>query len=430
MASVTRRTPARSGTAEFVGRAPDQAASDVVILSASGELGGAERALLDLVAGLVELEPALRITVIIAAPGPLSAAVAAVGAVPVVLAFPRAIAGLGDAAAALARRGTLHIVRDLVTAVPAVAGYVRRLRRVLAAQRAAVVHSNGFKMHVLGALATGRESRLVWHLHDFVAHRRVMRPILRALAFRADGVIANSRAVADEWRAVTGGVATPVLNAVDLARFDPAGASADLDAMAGVPRDVGLVRVGLVATLAAWKGHEVFLRALALLPRELPWRGYVVGGSVYQTRDSEASLEALHRLALELGIAERVAFCGFVSDTASAMRTLDVVVHASTKPEPFGLVIAEAMATARAVVVSAAGGAAELFTDGVDAVGFPPGDHAALAARLAPLVRDAAARERLGQAARASALARFAPERLAREMCEVYARLGVAAGAP
>ena len=63
-------------------------------------------------------------------------------------------------------------------------------------------------------------------------------------------------------------------------------------------------------------------------------------------------------------------------------RALDVVVHASTKPEPFGRVIVEAMSCGRAVVVAKDGGAAELFEDGVSALASPPGDASALAGVL------------------------------------------------
>ncbi len=56
------------------------------------------------------------------------------------------------------------------------------------------------------------------------------------------------------------------------------------------------------------------------------------------------------------------------------MRALDIVVHASTRPEPFGLVIAEAMACGRAVITSAAGGAAEIVESEVDALTHTPGD--------------------------------------------------------
>ena len=116
-------------------------------------------------------------------------------------------------------------------------------------------------------------------------------------------------------------------------------------------------------------------------------------------------------------------FTGFVNDVAPAMRALDVVVHASTQPEPFGLVIAEAMACGRAVVVSAAGGAAEIITDAVDALAHPPGDAPALARAIEKLTSDAAMRERLGRAAAISSARRFTHERLAGELVSVYRSL-------
>ena len=65
-------------------------------------------------------------------------------------------------------------------------------------------------------------------------------------------------------------------------------------------------------------------------------------------------------------------FTGFVAHSAAAMRTLDVVVHASTEPEPFGLVIAEAMATGRPVIISYSGGAEELRVLGLEVIASRP----------------------------------------------------------
>ena len=104
--------------------------------------------------------------------------------------------------------------------------------------------------------------------------------------------------------------------------------------------------------MAQWKGHEVFLRAFKMLAGDPPVRGYVIGGALYETDGSQRDLDELRRLAESLGLSWPVGFTGFVDDAAAAMRALDVVVHASTQPEPFGLVIAEAMACGRAVVVS------------------------------------------------------------------------------
>jgi glycosyltransferase involved in cell wall biosynthesis len=128
----------------------------------------------------------------------------------------------------------------------------------------------------------------------------------------------------------------------------------------------------------------------------------------------------LRALAMKLGLAERVGFTGFVSAVAPAMRALDIVVHASTEPEPFGLVIAEAMACGRAVIASAAGGATEIIEDGVDALTHRPGDVSALARLIAQLAGDAALRQRLGHAAALASAQRFARPRLAVDLAPIY----------
>jgi glycosyltransferase involved in cell wall biosynthesis len=94
---------------------------------------------------------------------------------------------------------------------------------------------------------------------------------------------------------------------------------------------------------------------------------------------------------------------------------------ASVEPEPFGLVIAESMACGRPVVVSRAGGAAEIAQAG--AVFHQPGDSAELARQIAALVRDHASRAALGQAGRAAAVRLFGRERLAGALTGVYAAL-------
>jgi glycosyltransferase involved in cell wall biosynthesis len=100
-----------------------------------------------------------------------------------------------------------------------------------------------------------------------------------------------------------------------------------------------------------------------------------------------------------------------------------VVVHASTQAEPFGLVIAEAMACGRAVVVSAAGGAAEIVRHGRDALTVPPGDAEALASAKARLAGDAGLRASLGRTARETAERDFDRARLAAEVAPVYRSL-------
>ncbi|MEJ7810648.1 MAG: glycosyltransferase [Gemmatimonadaceae bacterium] len=398
----------------------------VVYLNPSGQIGGAERSLLDVMASLRKAEPAWELRLVTAGDGPLMAEAAAVGVETTALPFPAALARLGDAAAGGpagdgVRRGA--VLRRLLTAAPAVGAYAWRLRSTLTAQKPDVVHTNGFKMHVLGALAAARHVPVVWHIHDHVSERPLMSRFLKLSAGRCAGVVANSDSAARQASAVCG-ERVPVVtiyNAVDLERFAPSGTVLDLDALAGSPpAPDGTVRVGLVATFGRWKGHETFLRAIAKLPGGLPIRAYIVGGPIYETQGSQYTHDELRRLAGELEIAHHVAFTGHVRQSDAAMRALDVVVHASTHPEPFGLVIAEAMACGRAVIASRAGGAAEIIDAEENALGHPPGDAAGLARCIERLVTDPALRERLGTAGRATAERRFDRARLGGEFGAVY----------
>ena len=286
-----------------------------------------------------------------------------------------------------------------------------------------IVHSNGFKAHVVSARTHDPARALVWHVHEYVAARPVTRSLLRRYADRCAAIVTNSRSVADDVRGVvtTNADIQTIYNAVDLERFAPEGRSLDLDGLAGLAAPGSPpVRVGLVATYSRWKGHDVFLRALAKIPRGRNIRGYVIGGAVYDTDRSQYSLDELRTLARTVGVDDRVGFTGFVAASERAMRALDIVVHASTTPEPFGLVIAEAMACGRAVVTSGAGGSAELVRDGHDAVTHTPGDADGLAAAIEGLASDAARRARLAVAARETALQRFDARRLGDEFAAVY----------
>ena len=406
----------------------------IVFLSSTGQLGGAENVLLDVLASLRAARPAWPLHLIAASEGPLLERARALGVGAEVLAFPRTLARLGDAGAggpaghAVSRA---RLALRISASLPSVAGYVRALRRALLRLNPEVIHTNGLKMHALGAWARPRGAALVWHVHDYAGSRPFAARLLRASARGCDAVVANSESVAADVRRLTGGrlKVLTVANAVNLERFTPEGRTIDLDALAGLPLPApDTVRVGLVATLARWKGHDTFLRALALLPADARVRGYVTGDALYQTDGSQYGLEELRRLAAELGVSGRVGFTGYVADAAAAMRSLDVVVHASTAPEPFGLVIAEAMACGRALIASEAGGALELFSAGENALGHTPGDAEGLASRITQLARDAPLRAALGRAGRATALRRFDRARLASELIPVYEELRKAEG--
>jgi glycosyltransferase involved in cell wall biosynthesis len=402
-------------------------AGSLVCVTTSAAFGGAETSLLTMLTALRTLEPDWRVTVVIPGHGSLSGRCRALGFAVVELPFPSALARLGETAAVGARSAVaarLQFVRQGIGVAAALPGYLTKLRGVFRHAQATVVHTNGLKAHLAAALIKPSSVRLVWHLHDYVRSRPVSMRLLRPLVGRTDAIVANSDSVLSDARAAWGASAplTRIYNAVDGVRFSPEGPGLPLAERSGLPPDHGLVRIGLVATFARWKGHDVFLDAIARLAGRFPIRAYVIGGAVYETAGSQWSRQELEAMVHRRGLSAIVGLTGHTDDVPAALRSLDIVVHASTEPEPFGMVIAEGMAAQRAVVAACGGGAAELFDDGQTALGYAPGDGEALAGRLAELIQDRARRDRLGSSARHAALDRFSPERMAASFREVYAR--------
>lgn len=401
----------------------------VMYLNPTGQLGGAESSLVDVLASIRLTEPTWPLHLLAASDGLLVERVRALGVTAEVLPFPDAISRLGEHGAA-ASGGAARFAAQIALASPAMLRYRAALGRAIDDFHPAVVHTNGLKMHLLGAWAADRPA-LIWHLHDYLGSRGTTATLLRWHHLRPAAVVANSQSVAeDAVRALSNG--TPVVtvrNGVDLSRFSRTGPRANLDAMAGLPpAPPNTVRVGLVATLARWKGHETFLDAIARLPSRPSVRAYIIGDAVYHTEGSQYSLEELRARARSLGIADRVGFTGFVLTPEAIFRALDVVVHASTSPEPFGLVIAEAMACGCPVIVANAGGAAEIVAPGTDALVHTPGDAADLASKIAALAADPDLRARIGRAARVTAERDFDRARLAAELIPLYHQAAARAG--
>jgi glycosyltransferase involved in cell wall biosynthesis len=404
----------------------------IIYLSPCGQLGGAEKSLVDILASVRAAKPDWSLHLILSDDGPLVAESLALGVPTTVVSLPACLARIGDAGAggpAGHQRGRWSLLLEMLLAMPAAFAYVRKLRRTLRELSPDVIHSNGLKMHVLAMWARPHRVPVVWHIHDYVSPRPLMARFLRRHAKRCALAIANSGSIAADLKQVCGKHLSvqPIYNGVDLKNFSPIGPALDLDALSGLPPANGkTVRVGMLATLARWKGQETFLRAMALVSKDLPVRGYVVGGALYQTNGSQHSLTELKRLAQQLGVSHRVGFTGIVGQAAAAMRALDIVVHASTQPEPFGLVIAEGMACGRAVIVSEGAGAAELITVGTDALGHPAGDVEILARCITRLATDSALRTKLGKAGRITAEHQFDRARLAEQLIPLYQSVATA----
>lgn len=112
-------------------------------------------------------------------------------------------------------------------------------------------------------------------------------------------------------------------------------------------------------------------------------------------------------------------FTGFRRDVPMMMKLMDVVVHASIRPEPFGMVVIEAMAMGRPTVATVGGGPSEIIQDGVNGVLVPPQDAQRLALEICRLLVDEGRASQLGTEAVRRA-GQFRSDNVARSIEKIY----------
>lgn len=291
-----------------------------------------------------------------------------------------------------------------------------RLRAVVEATNADIVHAHGYKADVYAALALRgmRRCALVstchtWYDNDLAVkfYGALDRFVLRGFA----GVVAVSDEV--RLRLLRAGVRAErirlVRNGVDLRPFAAA--------REGLPRESGeMQRVGLVGRLAPEKGIDILLRAIALLVERSPVVARKTQFRIIGEGPDRASLEALRD---ELKLAAQVRFDGHCSDMPGFYASLDLLVSAS-RQEGLPIALLEGMGSGLALLATTVGEVPTLAGAGKSALLVPPNDPAALANGMERLLRDAALRNAMGTAAQHLIAEQFSAEAMTADYLDLY----------
>lgn len=269
--------------------------------------------------------------------------------------------------------------------------------RHLARDASCVLHTHTSHAHDLGLWVRrlGGRARLV-------VSRRVDFPVGRGRSGRwkyrnrrVDRYLAISSAV--ERELLQGGVDADrirrVPSGVDLSRFE--GVDPDQHWRASLGLRPGEVLFCNVAALAPHKDQQTLLRGFRAFLDDGGAGRLVILGEGELRND-------LERLRAQLGLESDVLLPGFTPDVLPRLRAADVFVL-SSRTEGLGTSILDAMALARPVVATRAGGIVDAVVDGETGRLVEPGDPAALAAALLELQRSAATRQRMGLAGQARA---------------------------
>jgi len=300
------------------------------------------------------------------------------------------------------------------------ARYAGKLGGFIRAQAIDIVHTNSLKSDILGGIA-GRLAGVpvIWHVRDRISSDylpdsvvRVFRVLCRHIP---NFVIANSAATLETLKLPGSQRSLVIHDAVGPHYAERAAAP-----LARRPRSERL-RIGLVGRITEWKGQHIFIRAAQRVAASLPdAEFFIIGSAMFGEHAYE---DELHKLAQECGVENKVSFLGFRPDVDTLIESLDVLVHASVVPEPFGQVVIEGMAAGTPVVATRGGGVTEIVEDGITGTLVSMGSVEEMADAVIATLCNNARTEKMIVAARKAVLERFTIQTPVEKVQALYTRV-------
>jgi glycosyltransferase involved in cell wall biosynthesis len=288
---------------------------------------------------------------------------------------------------------------------------VRQLRRL----RPQIVHAFMLPASLYGrsaAVVAGVPIIIGTEVNIYEQKQRHHILIERLLAARSACVIASAESVKSAYARQLGidaAAVRVVYNAVNWDRLLATKSPHEVRSELAIPLD--RLVVGVVATLQDKKGPHVLLDAVARTPGlEAVWLMLVGDGPMRST---------LEAYATELGIRDRVTFCGTRRDLGNVLPAMDVFTLPSLW-EGLPLALLLAMGASRPVVATRIAGIPEVVTDAETGLLVEPGDAGAIGAALARVCGDASLRARFGARARAAVLDRFGADAHSAAVIGIY----------
>ena len=308
--------------------------------------------------------------------------------------------------------------QTLVGSLPAFSSALR-LAKLIRARDVKFVHTTDRPRDALMSVLLAKITRTTSIVHVHVGYGEWMSHPLKWALRNADVLVPVSVFVGETLR--DSGHRTerihPVLNGIDLAYWTPGVGRAEIRKEFAIADDAPVILTA--CRLFPAKGPGELIKAVGRVVTRHPHvRLFVVGGEM--VGGYRAELESLTK---ELGLEANVIFTGRRPDMPRLLAAADVFAMPSTE-EPFGLVFAEAMAMKLPVVALDNGGTPEVVEHDVTGLLSSVGSLEQLAINLLALIEDPALRTRMGTAGRRRVEALFTTELQARNMAEVYLRLG------
>lgn len=322
----------------------------VAFLLISTELGGAEQSLLDIIKYYIKAKSKNIVVISPKNEGPLLEEFKKLDVPVTVILAPSLFLKTS-------RSNIVSFVSLALLGLPSLVHYIFQLYKALNRSESRVIHSTGLKNHILLCLySLQSQKKIIIHLRDFVTHPLLL-TFFRFFKNKNTYWITTSDAVAHKLPFES----KTFYSGFNTEKFFK---NKNINLKTKLKLSLKTPLIGHVGVLAEWKGQREFLKAAhQLIVQDPQYHFVVVGSKIYTTNSDNSYLESLRKLAKDLNIEHCVSFMEFQRDMPGIYNSLDLLVHSSTHPEPFGRVIAEALFCELPVIASNHGGTREIFPE-------------------------------------------------------------------
>lgn len=243
-----------------------------------------------------------------------------------------------------------------------------------------VVYTNTSVVMPGGLAAKLLSVKNIWHIRETIDKNSVVNKlIIRYITILSDVIIANSNSTMQSFLINPFQNNYVVYNAVEpIEKVKSKYTFKDTDFV-----------IGMAGRINKWKGQEIFIDAAYKIKEMTKSKCnicFLIAGDAYP--GDEYLIDKLNIQIEALYMKEDILMLGQLNDMKEFYNCLDLFILPSTKPEPFGLVIIEAMSLGIPVIASNEGGPLEIIEDGVDGILFESKSSEELAKQVVKLISD------------------------------------------
>jgi len=290
---------------------------------------------------------------------------------------------------------TIKLIISGIKSIPQLLQTVLMIKRM----EINIIQTSCNKSHIFGTvLAFFTGIPVLWTLHDFISKEHfpfLLRKLLVFFSFFADRIIAFSDAVGRQFvcEGASSEKIVTIHHGIDAARFRGK-AKGNIRKELGIPEKKKVIT--LIGRISYWKGQEYFVKGIPKIIARYPDALFlIVGDAIF---GETAVKQKVKKLIIDMGLTDYCIMTGWRNDIPDILKETDILVHTSSSPEPFGLILLEGMTMGKPVIATDAGGVTEIVVNGITGLLVRPADSNAIAEAVIYLLSNPNEAEKMGKA--------------------------------